>query len=59
MGKGGSHNDELSGVQEKVPVDTTTAKEEAAELEAEFAAWQTKVGPDISALEASLSPIER
>ena len=36
-----------------------SAKEEAAELEAEFAAWQTKVGPDISALEASLSPIER
>ncbi|CAN0478043.1 unnamed protein product, partial [Discosporangium mesarthrocarpum] len=29
------------------------------ELEEEFAAWQSKVGPDVSALEASLAPIER
>jgi hypothetical protein len=59
IGNGRSNNGESSEVLEKVPGDATTAKEEAAELEAEFAAWQTKVGPDISALEASLSPIER
>ena len=34
-------------------------KEDEAKLEAEFAAWQSKVGPDINTLEASLRPIER
>lgn len=34
-------------------------KQEEAELEKEFAAWQSKVGMDASAIEASLSPTER
>lgn len=34
-------------------------KKEEEELEKEFAAWQSKVGLDASAIEASLSPTER
>lgn len=36
-----------------------TATDEDKELEAEFASWQEKVGPDFQAIESSLRPIEK
>ena len=38
---------------------TPTAAEEEKNLEAEFASWQAKVGPDFDSLKSALKPIER
>jgi hypothetical protein len=32
---------------------------EEKDMEAEFASWQAKLGPDFSALESALKPVER
>ena len=40
--------------------DTTLALvSEEKDMEAEFASWQAKVGPDFHALESALKPVER
>lgn len=38
---------------------TTNAKDDEKELEAEFASWQAKIGPDYKSLESTLKPIEK
>jgi len=35
------------------------AEKEEKDMEAEFASWQAKLGPDFSALESALKPVER
>ena len=38
---------------------TTAAATEEKDMEAEFASWQAKIGPDIGVLESALKPVER
>jgi len=56
-------NEIVADNQQNIELAPTTAVvtsiDEDKELEAEFASWQEKVGPDFQAIESSLRPIEK
>ena len=58
-GEGGSAVKTKKQVAAEAAAAALDAKKEEQDMEAEFASWQAKVGPDFSALEAALKPVER
>ena len=59
---GGSKGEEKTDEQreaEEAESNKAAEKEQEKKLEEEFAAWQSKIGPDFDSLRASLKPIER